>query len=537
MVTDPLAWRRALRAPVALFLATLLLATGLASWWTHDGAEVGIAPEVTVDGGAMVGAVPGRVTVVAVGPECAVHLSTPAGMATPRPFTLEIVNAGAAAEVTGLVDGETALRQGRNLRVNMDPGRGWPRDISSRLPEPVAGGNWTFIAMGDPQGHDWNVEAAGELADAMGARFILLLGDVVASGEQAQYDSLTRAMGNVSVPVFAVPGNHDVMNQGAVRFLRTFGPFEGRFDFGGVRFVLLDTSSQTFGDQGASYLSGAAAGRPAGERLVVATHTSPLDPRPHGSDPYLDPGGSARLMAAVESAGADLLLAGHVHMYCSTATTGGVPLVVTGGGGGVLITSEGPWNFHHLLRVDVSRGGLDWTAIRLSDRYPAGGSAGPSVTVEGRQGRRAVLTIGALLGMAVVNGSWSFQDRLGNWEGGEGYVGVPVGNILALVGGMGPLDRLLVVARDGYTQEFSYDNVHPDDETWAAQGEMVLAISRDVAIPPAWEDGPRLILTPPDGRYSNADAEATTAPSMRSDPFSAGTRWVREVASIEVLAG
>jgi predicted phosphodiesterase len=537
MATTPGAVRDARRPSIALFLATLMLAAGFASWWTHDATRHDIAPEVAVEGGAVVGAVPGRVTVLATGPECAVHMSTPAGRATPRPFTLEIVNTGAAPDVTGLVNGETAVRQGRDLRVDVDPGRGWPRDISSRLPEPVAGGNWTFIAMGDPQGHDWNVEAAGELADAMGARFILLLGDVVASGEQAQYDSLTRAMGNVSVPVFAVPGNHDTTNLGSARFLQAFGSFEGRFDFGGVRFVLLDTSSQTFGVQGASYLSGAAAGRPAGERLVVATHTSPLDPRPHGSDPYLDPGGSARLMAAVESAGADLLLAGHVHMYCSTATTGGVPLVVTGGGGGVLIASEGPWNFHHLLRVDVSPGGIDWTATRLSDRYPAGGSSGPSVTVEGRQGRRAVLTIGALRGMAVVNGSWSFQDRLGNWEGVEAYVGVPVATMLDLVGGMGAPDRLRVAARDGYTQEFSFDNVHPGDVTWAAQGDMVLAISRDGAIPPAWEDGPRLILTPPDGRYSNADAEATTAPSMRSDPFSAGTRWVREVASIEVLAG
>jgi hypothetical protein len=143
----------------------------------------------------------------------------------------------------------------------------------------------------------------------------------------------------------------------------------------------------------------------------------------------------------------------------------------------------------------------------------------------------------ALVAMAVVNGSWSFQDRLGNWEGGEAYVGVPVATLLDLVGGITPQDRLRVVARDGYAQEYSFANVHPDDEARAAQGDMVLAISRDGATPPAWEDGPRLILTPSDGRYGNSDAESTTDPSMRADPFSAGTRWVREVASLEVLAG
>ena len=537
MVPNPQARASARRKRVALFLATLLLATGLASWWTHDAAEADPAPDVMVGNGTLVGSAPGRVTVLATGPACTVYLSTRQWSTDPRPFTLEVVNAGAAADVTGLADGEKVVRHGRDLSVDVDPGRGWPRVISSSLHEPTAGGSWTFIAMGDPQGHDWNVDAAGELADAMGAMFILLLGDVTASGEQAQYDSLSRAMGGANVPVFAVPGNHDVKNDGTAGFVRTFGRLEGRFEFGGALFVLLDASSQTFGERDASSLSGVGVHRRIDERLIVATHTSPLDPRPHATDPYLDTGGSSRLMSAVEAAGADLLLAGHVHMYCSTATTGGVPLVMTGGGGGVLTGSEGPWGFHHLLRVDVSPSGLSWTPIRLSDRPPAGGASGPMVSVVGRHGTGLTLTMQALVAMAVVNGSWSYQDRLGNWEGGEAYVGVPVATLLDFVGGITAQDRLRVVARDGYAQEFSFANVHPDGEARAVQGDMVLAISRDGATPPAWDDGPRLIFTPPDGRYGNADAGSTTVPSMRSDPFSAGARWVREVASIEVLAG
>ena len=52
-----------------------------------------------------------------------------------------------------------------------------------------------------------------------------------------------------------------------------------------------------------------------------------------------------------------------------------------------------------------------------------------------------------------------------------------------------------------------------------------------------WEAGPRLIFTPADGLHSNADAEATTDGAFRADPFSAGSRWVREVARIEVVHG
>jgi len=50
---DPWAGRRSPRAPIALFLATLLLAKGLATRWTHDHTEDGVAPEVTVEGGAV----------------------------------------------------------------------------------------------------------------------------------------------------------------------------------------------------------------------------------------------------------------------------------------------------------------------------------------------------------------------------------------------------------------------------------------------------------------------------------------------------
>jgi predicted phosphodiesterase len=536
MATDPWAGRRGLRAPVALFLATLLLATGLASWWTYDASWVHAAPEVSVEGGVVVESVRGHVSVQATGPVCVVHLSTSGGRATPVPFSLEIANVGASAVVEGLLGDEMASSGSRAMWVTVDPSLGWPRDITARLPGSAPGGNWSFIAMGDPQGHDWNIEAATKIAGSTDARFILLLGDLTPSGLQEQYDSVAAAMDGKGIPVYAVPGNHDVMNGGAARFVGAFGALDGAFDYGGVRFVLLDTSSQTFTDRAAALLAASSTGRPSGQRLVVATHTSPLDPRPHGLPTYAVREDAGRVMAAVEAAGADLMLAGHVHMYCSTATPGGVPLVVTGGGGGVLIASEGPWNFHHLLSVEVGPRDLGWTPIPLSDERP-GGAQGPRVMVIPRQGPVVTLDLDELLPLATVDGTWSFEDRFGNWEGQGRYVGVPLSSIVGLVGGMGPEGRLEVRAWDGYGQLYAHANVQPDAAGRAAQGEMVLAISFDGATPPGWEEGPRIIFTPLDGRYSTVDAEATTDPSMRSDPFSAGTRWVREVASIEVLAG
>jgi len=494
------------------------------------------APAVEVSGGVAVDVSPDLVRVVATAPECHVRLSTRSGDDGPREVRLELVNVGAASRVTGLAGGENLVRSGRSAIASIRADGGWPRWVNASLPAPSPG-NWSFIAIGDPQGHDWNIGAAGSVGAATGARFVLLLGDATASGEAHQYERVRQALEGVDSPVYATPGNHDVRTGGGgERFARLFGAGEGVFDYGGVRFVLLDTSSQAFDEHAAARLRALAGDRPNGTRLVVATHTPPLDPRQGSEDPYPGEGDGARLTAEVEGAGADLLLAGHVHMYCRTATPGGVPLVISGGGGGVMEVLDDPGAFHHVTVLGVGPDGISVQPLRLSDD-PGGAPDGGVVEVLGRSGERAALDAAGLGALAALEGTWSFEDRLDNIEGTGLYRCVPVATLVGLVGGMGPGDTLVVLARDGYRQTYSHSNVFPDASWRQAQGDMALAVSLDGARAPGWEAGPRLIFTPADGLHSNADAEATTDGAFRADPFSAGSRWVREVARIEVVHG
>ncbi len=519
-------WRWALAGLVAATLIALTLFAGYS-----PGSDS--APDVEVVGGVATEVTHDLVRVIATSPSCRVLLTTAEGRDRPGELRLELLNVGAASKVTGLVKGEMLERHSRSATAVIGTGAGWPRWVNSSLPAP-ADGNWSFIAIGDPQGHDWNVGAAGALAKATGARFILLLGDTTASGETRQFDRLADALDAVDVPVYATPGNHDVKGGSTAGFTRIFGATEGAFDHGGVRFVLLDTSCQVFDAASAARLRSMTGGRAGGERLIVATHTSPIDPRPGLNNTFLSASDSSELMDAVDGVGADLLLAGHVHMYCSTATAGGVPIVITGGGGGVMELLDDPGSFHHLLKVDVSPSGISWAPIPLSD-LPPGGDGAVQVEVEGRDGRTVLLTLPQLRAMATLEGRWSFEDRLGNIEGTGLYRAVPVRALIALVGAMDANDTLAVTARDAYTLTLAYGNVFPDGTARQAQGELALAVSFEGNAPPAWDAGPRLLFTPADGLFSNADAEAATDPALFPGERSAGSMWVREVARLEVV--
>jgi hypothetical protein len=130
-------------------------------------------------------------------------------------------------------------------------------------------------------------------------------------------------------------------------------------------------------------------------------------------------------------------------------------------------------------------------------------------------------------------GDSSYENRFGNWRGTGTYIGVSLATIVELVGGMDTNDLIRVNATDGYYQYYAYYNLYPNTSIVPLQGNLVLAYSYNGTTPTAWEDGPQTAFLPTDGAYSNDDANSTTHPAWFDG--SAGARWVRNVATIEVL--
>ncbi len=143
------------------------------------------------------------------------------------------------------------------------------------------------------------------------------------------------------------------------------------------------------------------------------------------------------------------------------------------------------------------------------------------------------LNFSSLVAMPATTGLSSSQNRFQNWRGTGTYVGVTLHSLVELVGGMDENDVVLINATDGYVQYFAHYNLYPNTSFSALQGELILAYSYNGTTPATWGDGPRSVFLAPDSAYSNDDANQTTHPAWFFE--SAGARWVRNVASIEVI--
>jgi hypothetical protein len=143
------------------------------------------------------------------------------------------------------------------------------------------------------------------------------------------------------------------------------------------------------------------------------------------------------------------------------------------------------------------------------------------------------LDFAAIMAMQGLEGASQYQNRFGNWRGTGTYIGVTLADLVELVGGMDEDDVVRVNASDGYFQYYAYYNLYPNATFEARQGTLVLAYAYNGTTPTTWADGPTTAFLPTDGAFSNDDANSTTHPAWFFG--SAGARWVRNVASIEVI--
>lgn len=202
-------------------------------------------------------------------------------------------------------------------------------------------------------------EIAGAKPDAL-----ILSGDLTFNGETASHEALADILSgieNAGVPVYVIPGNHDMNNSMAVGFVGDSyelagSPTEGefariyaRFGYdeaisrdagslsysvlldGGVRLVFLDVNtSSTPGwalDSTLDWLEGQLSeARSNGERIVAVSHQNLYAHNPLLSDGYVI-GNGGRILELYDEYGVLCNLSGHIHLQRTAAAT--VPEIVT----------------------------------------------------------------------------------------------------------------------------------------------------------------------------------------------------------------
>ena len=388
--------------------------------------------------------------------------------------------------------------------------------------------DFRFIVMGDSQGITEGLEEIIGDANSLRPLFVAHCGDLVPSGTEEQYETFIETMDGLDVPFFTVLGNHDIKNNGEETYTSSLAPPYYSFTYGDFRFIFLDSSELGIDEEQYSWLEGELQGD---EREFVFLHVPPFDPVTGEKHSFSSPEDANRFMQLMSDGGVEAVFCGHIHVFNETVIDG-VTYVITGGAGAPLYAPEDEGGFHHYVVVHVSESGCEIEVVPIEVQ--------PSplqLVVKGKTGGILTLGLDDLANMDTVEGDGKFQNFYGNWKQQGVYQGVLISDLVALVGGMGEGDELVIVGMDGYQERYSYSNVYPDGGWYEREGDMVLAYSFDGELVPGWGGGYRVAFLPLDGGYSNDDCAATSAEGQGWNLYeSAGARWVRNVVLIEVVS-
>lgn len=194
--------------------------------------------------------------------------------------------------------------------------------------------------------------------------FSIQLGDMVSCGHERNYHGFFRKLDGVGVrkPYLTVCGNHDRSNPHGNSHSKLYRSLFGRanyhFDYGGVRFVTLDSSRQRVTKTQIKWLS-MVFDTPL--RKVVFTHMPPVMLKLWGGSAAHHMGGfqhgAHEFTDLMAEAGVERVYMGHVHCF-GVQDYKGVRYILTGGGGSPLFPCGSADKYHHFLTVSVDERGL-----------------------------------------------------------------------------------------------------------------------------------------------------------------------------------
>ncbi len=238
-------------------------------------------------------------------------------------------------------------------------------------PAPPAAGppDWTFAVVGDT----WKDTPMLRyiLRDTAAGHDALLidLGDMTPQGRPEQMTEFAGLAVAAGLPVYVVPGNHDVAWSKTTGPFTRYWPRHQSFDRGAVHFTLVDDSAVLLTADELAWIKAdlAATGQPV---KLVFMHVPAFIPYPVPSESALSAGGDdfAALMDAYH---VTAVYAGHLHAY-TRMTRNEIPYIITGGGGEPLHVPSLLGGVYHYLRVAVRGTGVSETLVPL-DAVPTPG--------------------------------------------------------------------------------------------------------------------------------------------------------------------
>lgn len=202
------------------------------------------------------------------------------------------------------------------------------------VPDP---NHFSFAIVGDLHIGDRNTSRLDRIlsdAKAEGDEFVILLGDTVDRGEEADFIAVNNSIvrGGFQGRFFPVVGNHDVFENGWEYFSQHFGSSRYSFVVGNSKFIVLDTADATVGEGQVEWLK-TEMNSNTSQNVFLASHYLPMIPDIRTYLKLSNDREALRLMAWSDDAGVRAWLGAHYHSYV-IGKIGSVDYVVAGGGGG-----------------------------------------------------------------------------------------------------------------------------------------------------------------------------------------------------------
>lgn len=176
---------------------------------------------------------------------------------------------------------------------------------------------WTVMVLGDVQAGFRYLPELRRIGTENGADAFVILGDLATQPNPAHLQLPVRELQATPAPapLFAVPGNHDIVDAASRRsFEKWFGGVEFEFRLGDTWFVGLDNAQGPVSDAGVSRLASRLdRAESEGLRVVLCMHHSPIQPTEAWRDPRGGADENPALLELVHSGRLATVLAGHAH--------------------------------------------------------------------------------------------------------------------------------------------------------------------------------------------------------------------------------
>jgi hypothetical protein len=216
-----------------------------------------------------------------------------------------------------------------------------------------------------------------EMANESGGDFAVIVGDLIfgCTDDPAlvaeEWDHYDAALRRFMIPVYSVPGNHDVWNDASLAiWTERYGDAYFSWDHKGAHFVALcsELPGEVNTVTGGQFEWLKRDLKKTGAKHIFVFLHKPLWKRDYVGSDGVDRWAPVHELFARH--GVSAVFAGHEHEYCMYPEVDGVSYFVTGGGGAELGGSFLQGAFYHIMVADVSASSFDLRLVSQRGDLP-----------------------------------------------------------------------------------------------------------------------------------------------------------------------